>query len=82
MFIPGSAYNRLVNVSARLVGRFSEAKNACDTKRVDSRLRKINLFPEKLVSLDVTSLFTMVPLHGTVTKTANVIAEIGISDAI
>ena len=43
-------------------GRLLEAKFACDTKRVASRLRKIDLIlDEKLASLDVTSLFTKVP---------------------
>ena len=68
--IPGSAYDRFGNALARLVGRLPEAKIACDTKRVTRRLRKINVPDEKLVSPDVASLFTMVPLHETVTKTA------------
>ena len=81
--IPGSAYDRLGNVLARLVGHLPKAEIACDTKRVASRLRKIILLPdEKLVSLDVTSLFTMVPLHETVTKTAKLLAETGIIDEV
>ena len=80
---PGCVYDILGNVLAPLLGRLPEAKTACNTNRVASRLRKINLLPdEKLVSLYVTSLLTMVPLHETVTKTVTLLAETGVNDGI
>ena len=77
-----AVFDRLGNVLARLLGRLPEAKTACNTKRVANRLRKIILPKEKLVPLYVTPLFTMVPLHETVTKTAEFVAESGVNDRI
>ena len=81
--MPGSTYDNLGKVLAHLVGRLPEAQIACDTKRVAARLRKSVLNPgEQLASLDVTSLFTMVPLHETIAKTADLLANSGVIDKI
>ena len=83
MSMPGSAYDKLGKSLAKLVGKLPEAQIACDTKRVASRLRHSTLKgDEQLASLDVTSLFTMVPLHETVIKTADLLSHRGIIDEV
>ena len=83
MSMPGSAYDKLGKTLAKLVGKLPEAQIACDTKRVASRLRHSTLKgDEQLASLDVTSLFTMVPLHETVIKTADLLSQRGIIDEV
>ena len=83
MSIPSSTYDRLVNVLAQFIGLSPEDKISCATNRVSCRLRKKIVLPdEKQVSPDVTLLFTMVPLHETVIKTAKLLAETVMNDGI
>ena len=79
--MPGSVYDRLGQALAQLVSKLPQAQIACDTKRVANRLRKTELDEnEQFVSLDVSSLFTNVPLRETVKLAVELLHQSGALD--
>ena len=72
--MPSSVYANLGTCLAKIIGKLPEARIECGTKGVSKQLRNVVLKKgEVLASLDVTSLFTMVPVRETVHRTVELL---------
>ena len=70
--LPGSCYEKLTNELAKLFEDLSEAQIECSTQQIKEAISEPTLENDEiLVSLDVKSLYTNVPVDASIAQAAN-----------
>ena len=74
--LPGSCYEKLTNELSKLFEDLPEAQIECSTQKIKEEISKLSLEQDEiLVSLDVRSLYTNVPVDESIAQAANLIYQ-------
>ena len=72
--MPGSPYYRLAEKVTKWLSMIPESKINCSTQKTVDQLKNVKLDPEEvMISFDVSSLYTNVPVNEAINDAANLL---------